>query len=142
MGAPDNQEAVISQETLDDCYEAIDDQAETEKYHERRKWPRFPDKEFSRAWFSTPNQGAQSGRVLDIGLGGICLKVVNTSGLKIGQKVVLGLGEWMIPAKVANIVPNGNATYRLGLEWVRPESTGVAMLVEQCCIQAEFLDDK
>lgn len=100
-------------------------------YSDRRKWPRFPDQDRSRVWFSTSSRGAQYGQLADIGLGGFSMVVRDSSQLRPDQRVVVGLGEWMIPARVKHIVGNTQSGYRVGMEWVRPESNAVVSILEQ-----------
>ncbi|NLE38286.1 MAG: PilZ domain-containing protein [Pirellulaceae bacterium] len=113
---------------------------ETASVEDRRRWPRFPDEKHSRVWFSTQMRGAQFGHLLDLALGGISLRAINVTGLSIGERVTVGLGDWMIPAFIRRIVENPNATYSIAMEWVRPESQAVASLLETYCGQASAAD--
>ncbi|HLA86212.1 MAG TPA: hypothetical protein VJL29_15600 [Thermoguttaceae bacterium] len=97
---------------------------------ERRGGPRYPVKKDSNVWFSTPMRGAQRGWLEDIALEGLCIRAMNTAGLAVGQQVVVGIDEWMLSAKIANIVAGDKTDFRLGMEWIHPESTGVAELVD------------
>jgi len=81
-------------------------------------------------------RGAQFGHLQDLALGGVSLRAIDATGLQIGEKVTVGLGDWMIPAFIRRIVENPNATYTIALEWVRPGSQAVASLLEMYCGQA------
>ena len=150
MGTPRGEEAGISRpltadpETQAD-FEALPNSEETpsadalpnaeeqaKEASERRKWPRYPDKERSGIWFSTPTHGAQHGRLEDVALGGLSVCVSRAYGLEIGQQVVVGIGNWMIPAKIRNMVSGDNKSYRVGMEWIRPETPAIVGLVERC----------
>jgi len=102
------------------------------KPEERRKWPRIADQERSRVWFSTDVRGAQYGHVTDISLGGLAISVLDASQLQSGQRIVVGLDGWLIPAIVKHVAGGARAGYRVGLEWVRPQSPAVTRLVEDC----------
>jgi hypothetical protein len=107
--------------------------ARTAVFEERRRWPRFPKSDRTSMWFSTPRRGAQRGQLEDIALGGLCIHVMDLCGLDVGQQVVVGVDEWMIPAKIVNVVRRTDAHCRVGMEWLHPESPAVASLVEHCC---------
>jgi len=98
---------------------------------ERRKWPRLSDEKRSRVWFSTAARGAQYGQLENIGLGGFSMIVRDGSQFQPDQQIVVGLGEWMVRAKVKHVHGNAQAGYCVGMEWARPGSTAVMSILEQ-----------
>ena len=79
---------------------AENDHTPTPEPVERRRWPRFPDPNHSAIWYSTPTRGAQSGQVTEISAGGFAMSAVDVEELEVGQRVVVGYENWMIPAIV------------------------------------------
>lgn len=108
---------------------ASPDGAGTPEQAERRHWPRYPDVDRSRVWYSTPVQGAQQGQLDEISLGGLSIRVPDASQLPVEARIVVGVGEWMIPATVKHIQPDSKSGFRVGMEWVRSGSAAVAGLV-------------
>jgi hypothetical protein len=106
------------------------DNTETSAWEDRRRWPRIPDPKHSRVWFSTTVRGAQYGHLEEISLGGLSIRVQDASPLQPDRRVVIGLGEWMIPATVRHVSGNPTTSYRIGMEWVRAESVAVSSLVD------------
>jgi hypothetical protein len=99
---------------------------------DRRKWPRLLDPAHTKVWFSTPAHGAQTGTIVDVSLGGYAMDVDDTAGLQIGQKLVVVAREWLIPANVLRIFKNEKGSFRVSLEWVRPESNAANDIVDGC----------
>jgi len=101
------------------------------EHEERRKWSRVPDDKRSRVWFSTPMLGAQYGDVEEISLGGFSMVALGASAPQVGEQIVVGFDEWLIPVRVKYVSETNGDYYRVGMEWVRPESPAVKTLLRR-----------
>jgi hypothetical protein len=99
---------------------------------EQDERPLFPDEQHSRIWFSTPTEGAVYGHMDEVTTSGFAMSVSEATGLQAGDKLVVGIADWLIPALVRDIMEAGGGSSQLMLDWARPTSNAVSDILEHC----------